>query len=240
MSVIPSASSGKGSKKNPIKKQNPFGIKMHSKTVVMKKDYVTTGVLTYVEGDIIEVEIADLKSFALGDQVKVTIYSTGGIHVFESHVVAQDRGSLIILNPPQNEDKFAERREHPRVQVNGEGKLYAIIDDLSKKREVLEEPLELTVSNVSISGIGLTLFGNTELKNSMLLEIEVELGSTLQVTAEIVRREKTEFGFFYGAHFIDLAADKLTSLRAYILKHQVESYYKKKEEDKYKEAKGNS
>ncbi|KIL38156.1 hypothetical protein SD70_28170 [Gordoniibacillus kamchatkensis] len=239
MSAMLSASSNNGSKKQPATKSNPFGIKMHSKTVVMKKDYVTTGVLAYVEGDIIEVETYDLKSFELGDQVKVTIYSSGGIHVFESHVVAKDRDSLIILNPPQNDNKFAERREHPRLQVFEEGKAYAIID-ATKRREQLEEPLHLTVNNVSISGIGFTLLDNIELTSLMQLELEVNIGSAMNVTAEIVRREKAEFGYFYGAQFVDLAADKLTSLRAYILMHQVESHYRKKEEEKYNEAHGNN
>jgi c-di-GMP-binding flagellar brake protein YcgR len=235
MSVIPPAASKKGTFNIPAAKPSPFGIKMQSKTVVMKKDYVTTGVLTFVEGDIFEVEIQDLKSFALGDQVKITIYSAGGIHVFETHVVAKDRGSLILLNPPENQNKFAERREHPRVQVAEQGKLYAVIDSLTRQRKALEEPLNLTVNNVSISGIGFTLFENVDLKISTQLEMELELGATLQVTAEIVRREKAEYGHYYGAQFIDIAPDKLISLRAYVLKHQVEMYYRKKEQDKYDE-----
>jgi c-di-GMP-binding flagellar brake protein YcgR len=235
MSGIPPVASKTGAFNKPAKRPNSFGIKMQSKTVVMNKDYVTTGVLTFAEGDIIEVEIEDLKSFALGDQVKTTIYSTGGIHVFETHVVAKNRGSLILLNPPDHQDKFAERREHPRVQVAEEGKVCAIIESPAKERKDLEEPLHLTVNNVSVSGIGFTLFENVELEKSTQLELEMELGSKLQVTVEIVRREKTEYGYYYGAQFINISPDKLISLRAYVLKRQVETYYRKKEQDTYDE-----
>lgn len=217
---------------NAKAKHNPFGIKMQSKTVIMKKDYVSTGVLSYVEGDIIEVEMTDLKAFSLGDKVKITIYSTGGIHVFESTVVAKDMNSLIILNPPENHNKFAERREHPRIHIHEEGQVWAIIEARSKERKELEEPLPLTVNNVSISGIGFTLVGSFELPNSTELEMEVKLGGGVYVKAEVVRRQKTEYGLYYGAQFTQMSAEKLTSLRAYVLRTQVEAYYKRKEEEK--------
>lgn len=237
MSATPKTGKKTNGGKIASPKLNPFGIKMQSKTVIMKKDYVSTGVLSYVEGDIIEVEMTDLKAFALGDQVKITIYYTGGIHVFESHVVAKHMGSLIILNPPENQNKFAEKREHPRVHIHEEGKIRAIMEANTKERKELEEPLLMTVNNLSISGIGFTLFSNFELPNSTELEMEVKLGGELQLKAEVVRREKTEYGLFYGAQFVNMAADKLTSLRAYVLRSQVESYYKRKEEEKAAAAK---
>ncbi|MFC0216422.1 flagellar brake protein [Paenibacillus chartarius] len=217
-------------------KPNPFGIKLNSNTVVMKKDYVSTGQLTYVEGDIIEVEMSDLKSFNLGDKVKITIYSTGGIHVFESHVVAKANGSLIILNPPENNNKFAERREHPRIEVAEEGLLQAITEAKSQERRELEEPVNLTINNISISGIGFSMFGHFELANATQLEMEMKLSSTVPIQAEIVRREKKEYGYYYGAQFTNMSADQMNSLRAYVLKQQVETYYRTKEENKKREA----
>lgn len=238
MTAAPKEQKSKG--KLAPAKHNPFGIKMQSKTVIMKKDYVSTGVLSYVEGDIIEVEMNDIKSFSLGDQVKITIYSTGGIHVFESNVVAKHIGSLILLNPPENHNKFAERRESPRVHIHEEGMLHTIVKARSKERMELEEPLPITVNNVSISGIGFTLFGNFDLANSTELEMNVNLGGELHVKAEVVRRETSEYGLYYGAQFVDMTAEKLTTLRAYVLRSQVESYYKRKEEEKAAAAQGGS
>jgi c-di-GMP-binding flagellar brake protein YcgR len=228
MSAIPKVS-GKGMI------HNPFGIKMQSKTVVMNNHYVSTGVLTYVEGDIIEIEMSDLKSFALGDKVKITIYSTGGIHVFDSHVVAKNKDAIIILNPPENKDKFAERREHPRVQIEEEGILHTIVEASTKQRRELEDPLQVTLKNISISGIGFLLYGHFALANSTELELDAMLGERLHVKAEVVRCEKTEFGYFYGAQFTDMEQDKLNLLRAYVLTQQVGWYYRKKEEDKLNE-----
>jgi c-di-GMP-binding flagellar brake protein YcgR len=235
MAAIPSAAGKGGHNKKTGSFHNPFGIKMQSKTVVMNNDYVSTGVLTYVEGDIIEIELDDLKSFALGDQVKITIYSTGGIHVFESHVVAKNKDSIIILNSPENKDKFAERREHPRVQIEEKGILHAIVEAKTKLRRELEDPLDVTLKNISISGIGFQLYGQFALANSTELELEAVLGERLQVKAEVVRREKTEFGYFYGAQFTGMEQNQLNLLRAYVLTQQVEWYYRRKEENRLKE-----
>jgi c-di-GMP-binding flagellar brake protein YcgR len=222
----------------PVKKKKSFGftvsqpaygILLQSKTVVEKQDYVSTGVLTYAEGDIIEVEMADFKVFPLGEKVKVTIYSPGGIYVFESNVVAKHQGSLMILNPPENQKKFAEKREHPRVQINESGFILSITDVRNNETKQLESPIELVVNNISVSGIGFTIQQMLELPKATKLEIEVNLGFPLQCTAEIIRREKTEAGVYYGAQFPDLKGEKLNSLRAYVLKTQVESYFVRKE-----------
>ena len=71
-----------------------MSILVHCRTVVEKKDYVSTGILTYAEGDMVEVEIGDYQLFDLGTIVKLTIYTPAGIFMFNTTVIAKDEGFL--------------------------------------------------------------------------------------------------------------------------------------------------
>lgn len=200
------------------------GILLHSRTVVEKSNFVSTGVLTYAEGDIIEIEMTEYKAFELGDSVKLTVYSPGGIYVFTSTVVAKDHGSLMIINPPQNQKRFAEKRESPRIEVNQNGAIVAFTPIGGEKRELLEK-VELDLRNISISGIGFTVRSEMSFGSEVIVDAELDLGFVLPVKAEIVRSEETEQGFYYGARYVDLPSDRANSLRAFVLKKQVETHF---------------
>ena len=53
-----------------------LGVFLHCRTVVEKQTqtYVTTGVITGVEGELFEIEVGDFQQFQLGEPVKLTIY----------------------------------------------------------------------------------------------------------------------------------------------------------------------
>ncbi|MFD0680679.1 MULTISPECIES: PilZ domain-containing protein [unclassified Paenibacillus] len=212
------------------KYKSPAGILIHSRTVVEKDGFVSTGLLTYAEGDIIEVEIPEYKVFNLGDSVKITVYSPGGIYTFLSTIVAKHNGALIIINPPQNQRRFVEKRESPRVQVNQKGSLHAVTWLHTDEKQNLTDTIGLTVQNISVSGIGFALNDDDfDLSRAFAIEVELDLGFKLPVVAEIIRRETLFEGYYYGARYVDMESEKATSIRAFVLKMQVESYFKEKE-----------
>ncbi|NHN33793.1 PilZ domain-containing protein [Paenibacillus agricola] len=214
--------------------KNPSTVLIHSRTVVEKDNFVSTGLLTYAEGDILEVEIPEFKVFELGDSVKLTVYSAGGIFTFQSTVVAKDQGSLIIINPPQNRRRFIEKRSNPRVEVNEKGKIHALTSQDTNERLPLDDAIGLVIYNISISGLGFALKHDTDLGNSMVIEVELDLGFSMPCIAEILRREKIEEGYYYGARYVEIAADKANSLRAFVLKKQVELHFSNKKLDQIK------
>lgn len=217
--------------------KSPGGILLHSRTVVEKKDFVSTGILSYAEGDILEIEMSEYKAFELGDSVKLTVYSPGGIYGFLSTVVAKDHGALIIINPPQNQKRFAEKREHPRVDVKQKGTLLSFTRGAQGGAAASSGSpanVGLTVQNISISGLGFVVDDNVGLEQNMMLEAELDLGFPMPIKAEIVRLETTENGHYYGARYVDMAADKANSLRAFVLKKQVEVHFSKKRVDAVK------
>ncbi|AFH59153.1 PilZ domain-containing protein [Paenibacillus caseinilyticus] len=216
------------------KYRSPSGILLHSRTVVEKANFVSTGILSFAEGDILEIEMSEYKVFDLGDTVKLTVYSPGGIYMFESTVVAKDHGALIIINPPQNRNLFAEKRENPRITVKEEGRVLSVQMADGTDR-LLEDKIELSVHNISISGIGFTIREDLGIGRGAVVHLHLQLGFEMPCRAEIARTEKTENGeFYYGAQFIDLAKDKANSLRAYVLKKQVETHFRTKREESAK------
>ncbi|NOU95006.1 PilZ domain-containing protein [Paenibacillus sp. LMG 31456] len=212
------------------KYKSPAGILLHSRTVVEKDGFVSTGLLTYAEGDIIEVEIPEYKVFNLGDSVKITVYSPGGIYTFLSSVVAKHQGALIIINPPLNQNRFVEKRESPRVRVNQKGSLHAVSWLHLDEKQKLTDTIGLTVQNISVSGIGFVLSDEGfDLGSASVIEAELDLGFKLPIVAEIIRRESLFEGYYYGARYVDMEIERVTSIRAFVLKMQVESYFKEKE-----------
>lgn len=95
---------------------------IHSRTIVEKQDYVTTGISTYVEGDLLGIDLNEYKRFELGDSVQLTFYSPVGIHRLQSTIIGKDEGSIAVIFPPRA-FQFVEKRESPRVEVTAVGKL---------------------------------------------------------------------------------------------------------------------
>jgi c-di-GMP-binding flagellar brake protein YcgR len=207
------------------------GILLNSRTVVEKKEFVSTGILTYAEGDIVEIEMSEYKAFDLGDVVKLTVYSPGGIYTFQSTVVAKDDGALMVINPPHNQKRFAEKRENPRVSVSHNGQLLAVHHGNGQEEELPEELL-LDIRNVSVSGLGFYLQSEVKLDTSMTAEVKLDFGFEVDCKLEIIRSEPGETGVYYGARYVDMPFEKANALRAFVLKKQVEQHFSAKESTK--------
>ncbi|WP_201305400.1 PilZ domain-containing protein [Paenibacillus puerhi] len=209
------------------------GILLNSRTVVEKQEFVSTGILTYAEGDILEIEISDYKAFDLGDSVKMTVYSPGGVYTFQSTVVAKDHGALMVINPPQNQKRFAEKRENPRVEVEQSGQLLAIAYE-SGGEEELPATVPLDIRNVSVSGVGFILQSDLSLAKHMTAEVKLDLGFEMACRLEIIRSEPGDAGTYYGARYVEMPFEKANTLRAFVLKKQVEQHFSSKQSTKLK------
>lgn len=210
--------------------RSPSGILLNSRVAVEKRDFVSTGILTYAEGDILEVEISEYKAFELGDTVKLTVYSPGGIYTFQSTVVAKDQGALMVINPPQNRSRFAEKRENPRVHVKHDGHLLSIREP-NAELQLLKEHVALEVRNISISGLGFILPSDIELSKHAMADVRLDLGFEMPCQVEIIRLDPGETVIYYGARYIDMPTDKANALRAFVLKKQVENHFSSKRDD---------
>jgi hypothetical protein len=211
-----------------------MSILVHSRTVMEKKDYVSAGILTYAEGDMVEVEIGDYRVFELGDLVKMTIYTPAGIFMFNTTVIAKDHGTLIVINPPENRRKFSEKRQHTRIDVDRSGFMKGIRTINSPQIQALPQPLQVSINNISLNGIGFTIESNFKLNEGELVHIVVDFGVQLSCNALIMRAESPEHGAYYGAELLDIPSEQVMALRAFILKAQVEMHMNRKKSETMK------
>lgn len=201
----------------------PLNVLLHCRTVVESANFVTTGVMTHVEGELFEVELHDFEQFELGENVKMTVYSPAGLQTIQSIVFAKYEGAIALLQPPNLQKRFKERREHPRVSITGNAQVYFAATESGEEIR-LEQPLELTVHDISLSGIGISGPDAPQINRNMRLKASVEIGFGFNCELEIIRRERQEDKILLGAKMHVIEADMMRPLRALILRHQVEKH----------------
>ncbi|MFB9331019.1 PilZ domain-containing protein [Paenibacillus aurantiacus] len=213
----------------------PLQALLDSRTVVEKDGYVSTGLVTHVEGEMLEIEMSEFKSFHLGDPVHLTLYSPVGIQRLQSTVIAVAEGSLAVLLPPKSLAGLEEKREATRVEVRLDGKIQPSTQATGAEGadDIDEEPAAVfKTRNVSLSGIGFEAVHNVTLGIGEILPAVVSLGHELSCQLEIVRRELEGEYCFYGARFVGLNELQTRMLRAFLIREQVSNYYRIKEKRK--------
>lgn len=205
----------------------PIQALLHSRTVVEKDGYVATGMLTHIEGEIIEVEMSEFKTFELGDPVHLTVYAPVGIQRLHSTVIGKADGALAVLLPPRAFGGLEEKREAGRVDVHHKGTLLQVLarDVVLKSGETerveLEEWVPIVIRNISVTGVGMEVSEHSELAPADLYTVKLDLGFELVCELEIVRRDSSSGQTFYGARFNGLDDLQTRKLRAFFIREQI-------------------
>ncbi|MBB6731950.1 PilZ domain-containing protein [Cohnella zeiphila] len=207
---------------------------LHCRTVVEKTNFVSTGVMTQVEGELFEVELGEFELFELGEKVKLTVYSPAGIQTFHSIVFAKYEGAIAVIQPPVVGQRFQEKREFYRVEADGVARVMRVVRD-SGEVKLLAAPLEAMLSDISLGGVGLvTADAYPELEAAKRLGAVIDLGFTFACDLEMVRRERRDQLFVYGLKMKVLDPEMLRPLRAFLLRRQVEKHIISREESSRK------
>jgi hypothetical protein len=203
----------------------PLSTLLNCRTVVESQNFVTTGIMVNAEGELFEIEIHEFDSFELGEKVKVTVYSPAGIQTFSSMVLAKYEGAISVIQPPEVLKRFVEKRAHPRVNVKGSLFIYQIVTPQGAIKK-LDAPMEASLRNISVSGIGFEAEYVPELERSARLDAVADVGFVFKCELEIARREKQEENWMYGASMRVVEPEMMRPLRALILRQQVEQNIK--------------
>jgi hypothetical protein len=198
-----------------------LNVLLHCRTVVEGKNFVTTGVMTHVEGELFEVELHEFAQFELGEPVKLTVYSPAGIQSMSSIVFAKYEGAIAVLQPPDMHKRFKERREHPRVDIEGSAEIVRILN-VAGEEMPLGDSVSLAVHDISISGLSFSGPEAPHFMNKSRLTARVEIGFAFECELEIVRRERQDNLIHCGAKMHVLEPEMLRPLRALILRQQVQ------------------
>jgi len=198
-----------------------LNILLHCRTVVEGKSFLTTGVMTNVEGELFEVELHEFEQFELGETVKLTIYSPAGIQSMPSVVFAKYEGAIALLQPPDLLKRFKERREHPRVEIDGTAQIVQVLNGKGEELPVAAG-MEIKINDISVSGINLSAGTELNLATGFRLKAQVDIGFVFNCELVIVRRDRQEDHVHYGASMHLLEPEMLRPLRALVLRQQVE------------------
>jgi c-di-GMP-binding flagellar brake protein YcgR len=213
---------------------------INCRAVLAKDDFVSTGILTYAQGDIMEIELPEYDVYQLGDKAKMTLYTKSGLFVLQTTVVAKEPSSLIVINPPENRKKFSEKREFPRVNVTNKGKIFSFRNANQKEQHELENPIEISINNISVNGIGFTIQDNSMIdgiiQKKCLIRADLDLGFEMPCMLEIIRKEKLDGSYYFGASFESVPAEQSNTLRGFILRNQIETYFVQKRDEEFKKA----
>ncbi|WP_308638479.1 PilZ domain-containing protein [Paenibacillus silvisoli] len=209
---------------------------LHSRTVVEKEGYVSTGVLSHAEGEMMEIELSEFKNFELGDPVHLTVYSPVGIHRLQTTIIAKAEGAVAVLFTSRLLSGLEEKRDSPRVEVNLKGTLTRTltqeVERSNGEKTVvdIEDRFDITVRNISDTGVGFILMTGESLQIGETLMASLAIGSKFDCQLEIIRKDDSGDVIYYGARLHDLDQLRQRALRAFLLKAQVEAYFKGKQE----------
>jgi len=208
-----------------------LGTLLNCKSVVEKlnQNYVSTGIITGVEGELFEVELSDFERFQLGDAVKVTIYSPAGIQTFQSVVIAKYHGAIAIFQPPALAMKFGDKREHVRVYADGIA-LVAVAQPAGVAGGRLPgEPVEVRLKDISVAGLGFFAPNLPIFIEGARFHATVRIEFEFSCDLVIVRREWQNENWLCGARLMLEDQEVLRQLRAFVLRQQVDGYIKRRE-----------
>lgn len=181
-----------------------------------------SGKISYVEGELFEIEFPQSDYYTSGDVVKVTIYTPEGMIFFDTSIIAQRPEGVILLFPSDIYSKILKRRQFPRVEISISGVIYIINDDGDgDQKNQLELPVE--IHDISQGGIGFSSV--LPIAKESLLSIIIHLETHLSCTLEIIHKRVYKDSSFYGCNFKDLSPDKMIALRAWILQKQIEARF---------------
>lgn len=197
-----------------------LNVLLHCRTVVEGQNFMTTGVMTRVEGELFEVELHEFEQFELGEKVKLTIYSPAGIQTMPSVVFAKYDGAIALLQPPEVLKRFMERRENPRVEIEGFVQITQMLQGSGKEMELMQ-PMKFSILDISISGLGFAGVDGPHIAQNSRLKARVSIGLEFDCELEIMRRNRLDDGILCGAKMLVLEPEILRPLRAIILRQQV-------------------
>lgn len=208
-----------------------LGVFLHCRTVVEKQNqpYVTTGVITGVEGELFEIEVGDFRQFQLGDLVRLSIYSPAGIQAFQSVVFAKCHGAIAVIQPPALQTKFGDKREHVRVETEGTVVITGTADGEGSLSGLAGEPLELPLRDISAAGVGFCAPEEPVPEKGTRLQARIRIAFEFSCKLAVVRRERFEDRRVCGARLILEDEETQRSLRAFILRQQVDKYIRQRE-----------
>jgi len=196
---------------------------------LVKDHHTNTGIVNFIQGDLIEVELemSQQEAYKLGSLVKCTLYSGMGIRVFHTSIVAKTAEAIMVLNHPVILEMLHEKREYYRVEVNEKGVIRSVRGTGDRGDTPLPTPVEIRIADISQGGIRFQCedAATRGIAENDIVHTKIELVQSVECTLQVVRRDKSDGdggAVTLGAKFVQINDTYLNSIRAYVLRKQIE------------------
>ncbi len=180
------------------------------------------GKLTYEEGDLVEVDLAESVDIGVGKPVDCLLARNyEEIYNFNGVVLARNDTRLLLFIPPTESDYRLQRRRYPRFDTKAKGWVTSCEAFHSKD---LFDQQSVEIINLSLGGLAFRC--NKELNSKHQFKLYIDLsynqsGGTLCADVEIIHTRKAN-DYLYGCKVTGITSRNLYMLRRYLLQRQLE------------------
>ncbi|GIP40110.1 hypothetical protein J31TS4_33900 [Paenibacillus sp. J31TS4] len=181
-----------------------------------------TGTIVHLEGELLEIRFTSEPGFALAEEVTVSVYAREGLVTFETYVIGKLPKRLMLILPEKVQLRLFNRRKELRLPLEGvTGLLKAYTNGKRGARTEFEQPVEVEVSDLSLSGTKLRIPFPLLLTPGDVLDVVLHLDTAAEVRVDVKHKGPAGEGAIQaGGQFLSPEPAVQSSLRAYMLKRQ--------------------
>ncbi|MGI6777531.1 MAG: PilZ domain-containing protein [Acetivibrionales bacterium] len=158
------------------------------------------------------------KDEILDRKASIFIYNTlKGEIEYEGEISGYSKNVVVFQN--LKHIKNIQRRYETRVEIDLELQVKRII---AAGNKVINLPKKIFVQSINLSASGILFFCKLNIIGRIRVCFELPIDNdTIFCTAEIIRKEIKENGYYYGCRFIDLSENEQDRIRGYVYKMQI-------------------
>jgi len=192
--------------------------------------YKEHGIISFAEGNYLEVQMFVPKQLTIGDNVQCRIVgeSSHPLELFFTHIVAKKKDSIILLLPSTLKERWIIAREAPRIRLQGEGSISAVSFNGGRPLIELTKPSAITLHDISEGGIGFST--DLYIRENGLAQLCFKLtGKKIYIEVQINKLtfDIKEQVTYYGASFTDDNSTYREIIHSYIVQNQLKQLLEK-------------
>ncbi|MGE4283290.1 MAG: PilZ domain-containing protein [Clostridia bacterium] len=197
---------------------------MQCKIVILMDNRYLDGFIVRFDDDSMAIRCTLRKGIVLDTLVHIHIYNPVKGEVILCGVVNSIIENMIRL---VNVKCIAINQRRKDARVNIDVKLYVNKIQVGGSK-LIDLEKNMLFKSVDISAGGILLHSQLDIPTNLRFHLQIPAEELIACTAQIVRKEKKEHGFFYGCELIDISESKKDKIREFVFKKQIEEYKNKR------------
>lgn len=181
-------------------------------------EYITTGHIVEFDSEHIKIRTKNEYSAYILNKVNISIFnSTKGECKYSGNILETDEKNIIFNNIELLSS--VQKRSNTRVGKMIKYRITNFFKD--KKLETLEQPIDITMLNISAVGLYFSCVEDLALGFTFQLVFN-ETKKPLYLEVEILRKDKYACSFNYGCILKSISSKEMDEIFQFVLKEQIE------------------